>query len=293
MRVTHQLIKRTVLNNVHNNLARMSGMQNMLSSGKAINRPSDNPIKAAQIMRFTTVLDGNEQYQKNIDAAKSWLNITEDALRGITEALQRVNELAVAGANGALSDAARRAIAMEVGVLTDVLVQSGNASYQGRYIFSGYQTKTAPLTRVGGVVLYHGDRGSISWEVAQSVTIRGNIDGQDLFFDSGLFAAMGQLEQGLLDGDAAAVSGSISLLDSAMDHVLNKRAAVGAMVNGLERSLENFQTEKINFTELRSRLEDIDLAETYMNYAMLENAYRASLSAGARVIQPSLLDFLR
>lgn len=293
MRVTHQLIKQTVINNVHRNMGQMNRLQNMLSTGRALHRPSDDPIKVAQVMGFTASLARNGQYQKNIDAATSWLGVTEDSLERITEVLQRAKEQAIYGANSTMPDEARMAIAKEVHELTDVLVQMGNTNYQGRYVFSGHQTNVLPLTRDGGGVTYHGDQGAISWEVAPSVTIRANIDGQDLFFNSGMFAAMDQLEQGLINNDNAIITATIDLLGAALDHVLDKRAALGAISNGLDMTREKYLSENINFTELRSRLEDIDLAETYMNFAMLENIYTASLSMGARIIQPSLLDFLR
>ena len=292
MRVTHQLMKQSVLTNVHKNLGQMSRLQNMLSSGKTLHKPSDNPIKVTQVMSYTTSLARNEQYQKNILAAKSWMSVTEDSLESITEILQRARELSIAGANGTMPEEARRAIAMEVDQLTDALIQMGNSSYQGRYIFSGHQTNIVPFSR-DAVISYHGDEGSISWEVAPSVTIRGNIDGDELFMSSNLFQSMEQLTQALFNNDDVAINLSIDKLDTVLDRVLDKRAAIGAMTNGLDMTMEKFLSEKLNFTELRSQLEDIDFAETYMNFAMMENIYRASLSAGARIIQPSLLDFLR
>lgn len=292
MRVTQQLIKQTVLTNVHKNLGEMSRLQNMLSSGKILRKPSDDPVKVAQVMSYTTSLAKNEQYQKNIAAAKSWMNATEDSLESVTQILQRARELSIAGANGGMPAEGRRAIAEEVEQLTNVLLQVGNSSYQGRYIFSGHQTNTVPFTR-GEEILYHGDQGSISWEVAPAVTMRGNIDGDELFMESNLFQSMEHLTQALRNNDDEAINSAIDKLGSVLDHVLDKRAAVGAIANGLEMIMEKFLSEKINFTELRSQLEDIDFAETYMNFAMMENIYKASLSTGARIIQPSLLDFLR
>jgi len=273
----------------------------MLSSGKVLRKPSDDPIKVARVMSHTTALARNEQYQKNIQAAKSWMGITEDSLEMISEVMQRARELALAGANGTMPDNARRAIAMEIDELTDVLVQMGNSSYEGRYIFSGFKTRTVPFSRDKGLLAegaqtsvdYHGDQGSISWEVAPHVTIRGNIDGSELFMENKIFQFMERLAQGLLDGDNEVIEASIGNLSDALDHILDKRATIGAIVNGLDITMEKYLSEKINFMELRSRLEDIDFAEAYMNFAVMENIYRASISTGARVIQPSLLDFLR
>lgn len=301
MRVTHQLVKRTVLNNIQRNLGQMDRLQNMLSSGKVLRKPSDDPIKVARVMSHTTALARNEQYQKNIDATRSWMSVTEDSLGSIGEILQRARELSVSGANGTMSESARKAIGMEVDELINIMVQMGNSSYDGRYIFGGFQTNTIPFSRDkalldGGAessVVYHGDQGSIAWEVAPGVTIQGNVDGQELFQDLEIIKSMEQLAQGLQENDQAAIDASIGKMSIALDHVLDKRAALGAIVNGMDMAMEKYKSENINIKELRSQLEDIDFAETYMNFAVMESIYRASISAGARIIQPSLLDFLR
>ncbi|MCW3488758.1 flagellar hook-associated protein FlgL [Dethiobacter alkaliphilus] len=299
MRVTHQVIKNTVIRNVQRNLHNMNRYQDMLSSGKTVTKPSDNPIKVARIMGYNTALDKNEQYQKNIDAARSWVDTTEDALYGITEVLQRSRELAVAGANDVLSPEARRAAAMEVDELIGVLVQIGNSTYEDRHIFSGYRTTTVPFERTDDPaagpagITYAGDDGSIGWEVAPNVTIRGNVTGDDLFLDSGVFAEMEKLMNGLYDDDGAALTESIDALQQTTDYVLDRRSALGAIRNGLDLSTDNLTSQKINFSRLRSQLEDIDFPETMMNFSVMDTLYQASLMAGARIMQPSLMDFLR
>lgn len=301
MRVTHQLVMKTVLNNIQRNLGHMDRLQNMLSSGKALSRPSDDPIKVARVMSHTSALARNEQYQKNIEAAHSWMNATEDALIGIGEVLQRARELAVAGANGSMSESARKALAVEIDELTNILVQMGNSNYEGRYIFAGFQTNTVPFSRDAGLlaegaetsIAYHGDQGSLNWEVAPGVTVPGSVDGVELFQDLEIFKTMEKLALSLNENDQSLIDASIEPISSALDHILDKRAAIGAITNGLEMTMEKYRSENINIKELRSKLEDIDFAEAYINFAMMENIYQASISTGARIIQPSLLDFLR
>lgn len=304
MRVTHQILKNTVINNVQRNLRNLDYYQHMLSSGKNVRKPSDDPIKVARVLSYNTALDQNGQYQKNIQAARTWIDTTEDALHGITEALQRANELAVAGANGALSDNERNAIAQEIDELVNVLVQLGNSSYENRYIFGGFQTTTVPFSRTADLgtwptgIQYNGDQGVLSWEVAPGVTIRGNITGDDLFFGAepgkpGMLETMTAFADRLRAGDSASISASIGDIKTSLERTLDKRAAMGATRNGLDLTLDNFQSQKINFTRLRSELEDIDFPETMMNFSVMDTLYRASLSAGARIMQPSLMDFLR
>lgn len=293
MRVTNSLIKNTVLRNIQRNLTQMSRYQDMLSSGKTISKPSDDPIKVARIMGYNSALNQNEQYQQNIQAATSWLHTSEDAMEGMNSVLQRARELTVAGASETMPPDARKAVAMEINELINVLVQLGNSSYEGRNLFSGYKTTTTPFVRDGTVVDYNGDSGNITWEVAPNVTIKGNFTGEELLMNSGAFGTMQNLVDALNNGDTAVISQSLTFLSESIDHILDRRAALGAIVNGLDISQNNYSAQKVNFTNIRSQLEDIDFPETMMNFSVMETVYRASISAGARIMQPSLLDFLR
>ena len=300
MRITHQLIANTVIRNVNRNLWRMSRYQDMLSSGKAITKPSQDPVKITRIMGYNVSLQQNEQYQRNIEAAKAWLDSTEDALAGINDALQRARELAVSGADGSKPPSARKAIAMEVDELVGVLVQMGNSSLGGRYLVAGHQTTNAPFTRDKSLlatepssVVYHGDKGTLQWEIAPNVTIKGNIDGHSLFMETKIFEHLEALVAGLNADDTNAVSDALTNIADSIDAILDKRAALGAISNGLELSQKKASLEELNLTSLRSQLEDIDFAETFMHFSTMETLYHASLSAGARIMVPSLIDFLR
>lgn len=308
MRVTHQLIANTVIRNVNRNLARLNKYQDMLSSGKSINKPSDDPVAITRVMGYITSLQQNAQYQRNLDAAETWINTTEDALAGINDVLQRARELAVSGADGTKPPEARRAIAMEVDELIGVLVQLANSSIGGRYIFAGYKTTTVPFTRDGtysydpvnpqnstSSISYYGDTGEIKWEIAPNVEIKGNVDGQSLFMAPGtnIFISLENLVYGLNENDQEIINQALGDLSRCIDHILDKRSALGAISKGLEITKNKTTLEELNLTKLRSQLEDIDFAETFMHFSTLETLYYASLSAGARIMVPSLLDFLR
>ncbi len=297
MRVTHRIIANTVIKNINANLTRMNRYQNMLSSGKAISKPSDDPVKISRIMGYTTALQQNDQYQRNIDAAQSWLESTENALAGVNDVLQRARELAVYGADGTKPPEAREAIAMEVDELIDVLVQLANTSMGGRHIFAGYKTTSIPFTRDKSLsqnsVTYHGDDGDVRWEIAPGVTVKGNIDGQTLFMETDIFSHMEELVNGLRSNDDTVINAALGNLSQSIDDILDHRSALGAISNGLRLTMNKTTLEELNITGLRSKLEDIDFAETFMYYSTMAVLYEASLAAGARIMVPSLVNFLR
>lgn len=109
----------------------------------------------------------------------------------------------------------------------------------------------------------------------------------------GLFNLMEDIAADIEAGDSEAISGRLDDLDDKTDELLYKRSTIGARVNRLELQQSRLQSTKVSFTGLLSQNEDVDMAELIMNLKMQENVYRASLSVGARIIQPSLVDFLR
>lgn len=297
MRVTDGMLMTNFLNNYHNNLEKLQKNQNMLSTGKKISRPSDDPVAVATSLRIRTDMARNDAYTKNADYAKSWLDITDSALNQLGDLLQRTRELAVQGANGTLTQADMQKMANEIEQLKAQMIQVGNTQYNGRYIFAGFKTTTQPFSEDNNS--YNGDNGLIEFEVgAGGNKIAVNVPGDkvfdvDLTGTSQLLVMMDNLKSALDSGDHQAVSNLIVDVDKQMENVLAVRAEVGAKSNRIDLIQNRLQDDNYNFTALLSKSEDADLAQVITNLKMDENVYRASLAAGARIMQPSLIDFLR
>ena len=297
MRITDNMLITNFLNNYNNNLERLQKNQNMLSTGKRISRPSDDPVAVATSLRIRTDMARNDAYTKNADDAKSWLDITDTALSQLNDLLQRTRELAVEGSNGTLTQTDMQKIANEIEQLKAQMIQVGNTQYNGRYIFAGFKTTTQPFSETKNS--YSGDNGVIEFEVgAGGNKIAVNVTGDKVFnVDSTgisqLLTVMDKLKNALDSGDHQAVSNLIADVDKQLENVLAVRAEVGAKSNRLDLIQNRLQDDNYNFTALLSKNEDVDLAQVITNLQMDENVYRASLAAGARIIQPSLIDFLR
>ncbi|MDN5344597.1 MAG: flagellar hook-associated protein 3 FlgL [Clostridia bacterium] len=306
MRVTNRMLNNNVIRNVNRNLENMARTQEQMSSGKRVNRPSDDPIVVARVLGFKTSIAANDQYKKNMEDAKGWLDASESALGMVTATLQRARELAVYGANGTMPDESMEALGAEVNQLLDELVQTANTSYGGRFVFGGSQTTSAPFTRTPSGVSYSGNTQDLNWEVAPQVALAVNVNGEMAFMqainadingdgtaEKSVFDLLGVLHDALVSHDNTAVSNTLGQFDQAIDHILNLRATLGAKSNRMEMAMSRLDDTQIGLTKTMSKLEDIDLAETVMNYKTQENVYRASLSTGAMVLQPSLIDYLR
>jgi len=298
MRVTTDMMLRGMLKNFSRNLERIDRYNNQLGTGKRILRPSDDPSATSLQMSLRSEVRKIAQYVENVQSGITWLENTDVALNEVGEVIQRMRDLAIQGSSSTLAQDSRDALAEEIDELIDHLVQVANSRVGNRYIFAGTRTTVAPMVKDydddGHVrsVTYVGDTGNITIEVASGVTVDLNIPGSEVF--SAVFDAAIKLRDSLLAGDLAAVSGScLSELDDATDLVLKQRSVVGAKINRLQLTESRLGEIEANTKTLLSQVEDIDVAELIMNLRMQEVVYEASLNVGSKVIQPSLLDFMK
>lgn len=298
MRVTNSMMVANFLNNLSNNMREMDKIQEQLSTGKKISRPSDNPVAVIYSLRLNSSLTEAEKYLDNAAAANSWLYTTDTALRQAGDILQRVRELTVEGANDIIPQASRDAIAKEVAQLREQLVQVANTSHDGRFVFGGFKTTQAPFDAAGNYTGTASPGGNIEYEIGISIKITVNITGDVVFKNPpapvDVFQLLTNIENDLLTGNTANLTNlRIGELDRALDNVIARRAEAGAKMNRLEMTQLRLEEARMNFGELLSSTEDIDMAEVITQLKMQENVYRTALSSGARIIQPTLLDFLR
>ncbi len=292
MRINNRILVNSVLSDLNKNMEDLLEVQRQMSSGKTISRPSDNPVTISQVLTYKSVLHGQEQYIKNMEEAREWVDTSEQALSYATNVMQRARELAIYGSNDTMPQSSREALAAEVDQLLKEMVEIANTSYGGRYVFGGTSTSSLPFSLASGsTVNYNGDDGRLEWEISSGVTIPVNLHGQEIFVDAGVFQSIINLRDRLISG--IEIDRSIGEIDEILDGFLSHRAELGAKSKRLEMSLERAEEFNVSITKLLSHEEDVDLAEVAMNFKLRENAYRAALMTGAQIIQPSLLDFLR
>lgn len=294
-RVTQSMLNTQFMRNLNNNLMRMEKLQEQLASGRRINKPSDDPVGISFSMRYRSELEVNDQYQRNVDSAISWLSYTDEALGQVGDIIQRVRELAVKGANGTNPQEALNAIAAEVDQLSGQLLAVANSNFNGKFVFNGQLTDLRPYGDNPGESDPNTDE--IRFEIGVGVRIAVNVSAKSVFgepnADNNIFVALQTISDQLKNGNTEGVSESINRLDERMDAFLAVRADVGAKTNRIELAEDRLSDNNINLSSLKSKTEDADMAAVITNLKMDENVYQASLAAGSRLIQPSLLDFLR
>jgi len=408
MRITDGIMMNNFRLNINRNLAGLTSLQENLSSGKRINKPSDDPVGIINSLRYRTNIVEAEEYINKIGSAKSFMETTDSALDKVTSIIHRAKELLVKAANGTNTTESRAAIAEEIDQIKDQLGVIANTTFGSKHIFSGTNVTNQPYDVANDKWI--GNDSSIALEIGVGVEIPINSAMGDFFctrpiqgsaVDLGTIAPTGTNFKIRVDGteytvtpgtwgggtsdqfktfiqtaiDTAEDAGSNALgpnkvvfggnatdgytligepkitevsliagdgswgatimggtppaiparsttnlgiiqlfdkianavhtedqdgmqdglgeLEIKLDALLLERARIGAKTNRLDMQQLRLESTHTNYTSLLSLNEDADMAQVIMDLKVRENVYRASLAAGARIIQPTLIDFLR
>ena len=306
MRITNNMLSSQLLLNLNRNAQQMNNTQLQSATGRKINKPSDDPVGITYSLRYRAELSSNEQYQKNVDSATSWLDFNDTVMDQAGSIVQRLRELTVQASTGTNPQSAMDSVKEEVMQLKEQLIDVANSKLNGKYIFNGetydikpYQfTKDADgvsdTTDVASVIT---DTGKINFIVGESVQLPINVTGNEVFGNEtendNLFVVLNNIIEALKNGDQKELSGQLGTIDSRMDKMLAIRSEIGAKTNRIDLMMGRLDDLGVNLTDLQAKVEDADYAELIMKSKIQENIYNASLSAGAKIISPSLVDFLR
>ena len=294
-RVTSQTQMRSAQTNLQANLARMAQLQEQATSLKAIARPSDDPARAADSLTVRAEQRAVTQYARNADNGDGWLTTASMALAEATNLLNQVRDLTVQGANdGALSPAAKEAIAARLDGLTQNLLAQANADYLGRSVFAGNSDAGLAFRNDPDFTFTGTATASVDRRIGADTTVRVDADGAAIFgtgTDS-VFALIGVIANDLRTGLTNAGT-HLAAVDSRMKTVLTAQTDVGVRQAQIQKAGEALVQHKGNLEAQRAGIEDVDLGQAILDLKLQEVTYQAALSVTARVLQPTLMDFLR
>lgn len=296
MRVTQGMISNSMLNNLSKSYGKLDKYLDQLSTGRKINRPSDNPFIAIKGMSYRTEVKQIEQFKRNTNEVHNWMDNSDDALSNATSALQRIRELASQAANDTYDAEQRENISKEVEQLKEDLIDIANTNVNGKYIFNGTNTNEAPITKdEAGNYEFDFRDSDVNIEIAKGTSLKANVEGSDVFGEDllGEDGVLNKLITALKNNDRDAIDASIGEIDSSIDDVVNTRADLGARMNRLDLIENRLSHQEITAKDTMSKNENVDYEEAITNLITQETLHRAALSAGTRIMQPTLLDFLR
>ncbi|WP_300383467.1 flagellar hook-associated protein FlgL [Clostridium sp.] len=324
MRVTNSMMSKSFMRDLNRNQSYMKRINEQLTSGKEIRRPSDNPYKVARSMQLSGDIGASTQYNENIKDTTNWLDTTDTSLQQLEKSMQRVRELMVSSGNAAYGSDEKKAIKDEINEKINEMSQILNTTFDGKYIFGGTKVSSKPVA-VGASVggnnkLYFSDqdgniinatnpqisqmeniKSSLDVEVSQGVTMKYNVSASDIleFTDkngtTSLMDLLGNIVDNLDDPTKSdeIINGNLSDMDRGISNILKIMSEVGAKQNRMESALTQNNEQIYNIKDILSQTEDIDFAAKTIEATVAQSVYMAALQVSARIVQPSLLDFLR
>lgn len=300
-RITQESLHRTALSNINLNYKKIQETQEKLSSGKQINRPSDDPSGTRKVLGLKTEEYQVQQFLDNTEVAKEQINFTSNTMESIQGIFAKINELTIQASSDTLGQSERNAIANELDELLESALQNVNTDNNGRYIFSGTKTHISAFTATwnsnGNIssVSYNGNNEEIKYQVGPNTFIQVNIPGGKLFQDNKVFSTLISLRDSLKAStfDSTAFSNLRNTFDTATNALSTEITKFGAKANRLEMTTNSLENSQTALKELISDTEDADMASLIVDLQHQENVLQSSLKTNAMVIQQTLLDFLR
>ncbi|MBD7909861.1 flagellar hook-associated protein FlgL [Clostridium cibarium] len=330
MRVTNRMMANNYLRDMGKNLKNLDTINNQLATGKAINKVSDDPFRAARSMQLTSDMNTNEQYNANIKDTINWLDTTDDSLFQVTNVLQRVRELMVSSGNAAYGSDQSKAINEEIKERVSELTQVLNTNFDGKYIFGGTKVSSKPVDAKKNDVTGNYDisivdqegtkldlnssdlytqnkldniNGTLSVEISQSVTMKYNVNAMEVLNfknekgqNVNVMNLLSDIQNNLVSNnsfDRSKVIGeNLASIDDVLTNVLKLRSEVGAKQNRMESAQTKNEDENFNMTNILSKTEDIDVTEKTIQFSMAQTTYQAALQVSAQVLPKTILDYL-
>lgn len=320
MRITNRYMSNNIINSIQKNLGKMARSQEQLATSSRLLRPSDDPNVIGQFLSLKSGLSYMEQYNRNINDGLSYLDMSDTSMGTLGSILAKASEFAVQAANDTYSAQDRTAIGEQIDKLIDEVVDLGNSSVGGRYIYAGAKNSSPPFKRVGDQIIYSGDTNEIRREVlagtnyridSPGITTSGqpgvfgsavdNGDGTYSVSDGsatpavgdGIFQVLFDMRNSLYSNDEAGIQNSIDNLQQETDFLLGYRVQVGARTSHFETLQSMLLDQEIKLTENLRNIEGADMERLAIEYSQQQVAYQAALAAGAQLMQTTLLDFLR
>ncbi len=313
MRATLGTTYRTLQTQINQMSDRLNSIRMVATSGKKVNKPSDDPTAIEPILNSRAQIRANDQYMKTMGQGLDKIQTVESHLAHMENILVNAKEIAINSINGAMDSQSRVILADNIGHLKDELLAAANTKINGKYIFAGYEEGTLPFTTnpvydplnpLSRPILYNGDNNATSLEISPGETVEVSLSGNELFLgdadndgtvDAGsadMFATLTKIEEALRANNPSGVEAQLDNLDVAADQNRQLRARMGNNAQRIETASGHLENAQIDMKAILSRYEDADIIETLTSLTQQETAFEAALKVTAEVSRLSILDFI-
>lgn len=300
-RISMQNMSFQYLTDLNRALSKQNKLQEQMSTGRTINRASDNPIGITRSIGLRNSYAQNNGYISNSKQALSYMESSDKALQDISTVLIRAKELVVQAANDTNTAEDRKTLGIELDHLLDTIIASGNTDVAGRYLFAGQDDRQQPFIRdASGVVSFVGDNNAVSMRL-QSGGVTPNQDAinvtcaQVFGANMELFTDIGNIASKLKDGTATDVwlsNTALGQIDQAHQRVIQADTDLGARMASYQMTANMLEENDTTIQQDISGVEDVDLAKVISEYQLWTTVYDATLKVGAKVLPMTLANFI-
>jgi flagellar hook-associated protein 3 FlgL len=280
--------------------------QEQLSTGKQINKPSDQPDKASLITRLESELARQASYQGNLKAVNTRLQAQETALKNTSDVMFRFKELAVQASNDTLNPADRQTIALEMTQLREQILSLANTQdSNGNYLFAGSRVGQAPFGQdAKGAVVYQGDQSRMVVSVGDNRRMNLNIPGSDAFVrlvrvdpkgnkvGIGFFQALADLVDSVKNSDRPNIQRGIGEIDRMQQGISDANAQVGTDMNVVDSQNSVLDEITLRLKTTKSDVEDLDYTEAITKMNKDQLALEAAQSSFAKIAKLTLFNYM-
>jgi flagellar hook-associated protein 3 FlgL len=268
--------------------------QYKVTTGKRMNRLSDDPAAIEPLVSMRSLKASMDQYNSNLKVASNTFAASENAFSEVATILNRANQLAISGGTATASSTQRQAMADEIKSLRERIISLGNTkAANGDYIFSGTNLDVKPFQDNGTIVTFQGDTMNRFIESGPGERINLTLaNSKQAFMDS--ITRLNALQTALTMGDQATLNGPmLTDLKSSQDAFNQLRGEIGMKTQSLQATKTNFERRSLDLTQGISDLEEVDLSQAITDMKKAETAYQAALQVTSIGSKLSLMDFIR
>ena len=308
MRITTANAFESSVSNLQRRQQALSQVQQQLTSGKRVSKPSDDPAAAAAAERALAAESRSKAQLRALDSSRQAMQLSESALGDAGELMQQARELVLSAGNGSHTDADRKVIGEALRSLRrDMLAVANRSDGAGRYIFGGQGADGPPLLDSPGGVAYNAASGQLMGASGEASPL--SIDGRAAWLlapdaanpgsNLSVFDVLDRVAGELLTAGrtpaqvSAAISSGLSDIDSTANNLSAWRARTGEALNRIDGIGERLSQTKLDAQRERSDAEDLDMLQAISDFQNKQTGYDAALKVYATVQQMSLLQYLR
>lgn len=282
-----------IASQVTKNQAKLAEAYQEISSGKAINRPSDDPIGTLQIMQLRRDSARQTMFGRAAEDARQILDASDISLQESSTVMQdALQRLTAAGGYAGQDPSTRAALATDIEGLRDQLMNIANRTHLDRPLFSGTTTPTPAFDASGN---YLGNSSPILRDIGEGQTLQVTIPGDQIFGSgpTGLIGALSAAALAVKNGDEAGRVAAMQTFNDAIDTFSVAMSSIGSRQKQVDLAATSADTRLFQNSNDISRVEDVDFEQATIHLKAMEVTYQATLQAAGKVTQYSLLDFLR